>query len=127
MSPRTDRAGRRAVLQLAAVLAFALVLAGCAREEPAPAAGDRLILERAGIRDLPGWDLDDQRPALAALSRSCASLLRGDQSRAVGPDDGDRGTKASIARRADLAALVARVMSPAPRSAPAEWEARDVA
>jgi hypothetical protein len=33
----------------------------------------------------------------------------------------------SIARRADLAALVARVMSPAPRSAPAEWEARDVA
>ena len=41
-------------------------------------------------------------------------------SRAVGPEHGDRGTRVSIARRADLAALVARVMSPAPRSAPAE-------
>lgn len=128
MFPRTDTAGRRTALQLAAVLALALVLAGCARDEVTPAAGDRLILEPASIRDLPGWDLDDQRPALAALSRSCASLLRGDQSRAVGPDP-RFGRRSDWAPTCRAAAAVAAADPAAVRRFFADaftvWRARD--
>lgn len=107
MFPRTeparDRAGcGRAIAAL--LIGLGLILASCARE-PGTGAGDRLILERASIGDLPGWDRDDPRPALAAFKRSCAPLGRGDQSRAVGPD-GRFGTRADWGPACRAAAAV---------------------
>lgn len=68
------------------MLAIGVSLAGCAREEPAPPAGDRLLLEPATFAALPGWDRDDPREALAAFRRTCAPILRGDPARPLGPD-----------------------------------------
>ena len=104
MFPRTDPVRRWALPVRAAallLLAAGSILAGCARE-PAPGAGDRLILERASVRDLPGWERDDPRPALVAFNRSCAAILRGDQARPVGPDArfGTRGDWAPACRAA---------------------------
>lgn len=74
------------------LLAAGVLLAACGREPP-PEAGDRLILERAAIDDLPGWQQDDPRPALVAFKRTCGPILRGDPGRALGPD-GRFGTRA---------------------------------
>lgn len=68
-------------------------------------AGDRLILERAKLADLPGWGDDDPRPALAAFRLTCGPILRGDQGRAVGPD-GRFGTRADWAPVCRAAAAV---------------------
>lgn len=96
MFPRTELR-RRAESRWAALLltAAGLMLAACGREPP-PDLGDRLILERASVADLPGWSRDDPRPALAAFRRTCGPILRGDQSRAVGPD-GRFGSRADWA------------------------------
>lgn len=82
------RGGAAALL----LLASAVLLASCGREPP-PEAGDRLILERAGVEDLPGWQNDDPRPALAAFRRTCGPILRGDPARQLGPG-GRFGTRA---------------------------------
>ena len=104
VSPRTEP-GRQPSLRSAAAaltLATALALVGCGREPP-PEPVERLILEPASISDLPGWNADDPTPALSALRRSCAPLLRGDQSRPVGPDGrfGRRADWAPVCRAAD--------------------------
>ncbi len=107
MSPRTEPGRWRAVRSAAAILsvAAALSLAGCGREPP-PEPVERLILEPASSRDLPGWNDDDPTDALAAFRRSCATLLRGDQSRLVGPDGrfGRRADWAPVCRAAETVA-----------------------
>ncbi|GHD39714.1 membrane-bound lytic murein transglycosylase A [Thalassobaculum fulvum] len=96
MFPRTEpRGSGRRGTAAAALLAVALLLSACGRE-PTPEAAERLIVEPASVADLPGWEQDDPRPALAAFRRTCGPILRGDQSRAVGPD-GRFGTRADWA------------------------------
>jgi len=96
---RTEPGRRQAVRSAAAILS------GCGRE-PSPEPIEQLVLERSSWRDLPGWNDDDPTAALAAFRRSCASLLRGDQSRLVGPDGrfGRRGDWAPVCRAADTVA-----------------------
>ncbi|EDP62130.1 membrane-bound lytic murein transglycosylase A [alpha proteobacterium BAL199] len=99
MFPKTKphRVRGSASRALALLLLAGLALSGCGREpKPTPDADERLILQPATVGDLPGWASDDPRSALAAFRRSCAPLLRGDQTRAVGPD-GRFGTRADWA------------------------------
>lgn len=110
MFPRTEPARSWIVASrtAASALLAAALLAGCA-VAPKPTTEteptEKLILQRASVRDLPGWERDDPRPALAAFQRSCAPLLRGDPSRLVGPD-GRFGTRADWAPACRAAASV---------------------
>ena len=72
-------------------LAVGLLLAACA-VEPAPPpppepAAPVLELRPIGFEQLPGWALDDPRPALDAFTRSCAKLTTRSDDTLIGPAD----------------------------------------
>ena len=74
------------VLGVSALLALAACQDRPRDESPAADAAPRLILEPSDFGALPGWQGDDLSQALPALRRSCESLLRQPDERAVGPD-----------------------------------------
>src|SRR5262249_34958324 len=58
---------------------LALAVASCTTQPPAPSTPpppepEQLSLARAGFADLPGWSVDSQEQALAALQRSCGRI-----------------------------------------------------
>ncbi|MEE8084227.1 MAG: murein transglycosylase, partial [Alphaproteobacteria bacterium] len=46
---------------------------------------DRVALTPVEFADLPGWDKDDPRGAVAALARSCLVLANKSAAMAIGP------------------------------------------
>jgi membrane-bound lytic murein transglycosylase A len=76
---------KRGGLPLVAGL-FLGALAACAPAPPPQTAdGETLLLTRAGFDDLPGWRADEVAAAVPALRRSCSRMLRGEDSKLLGP------------------------------------------
>ncbi|MCR9071039.1 MAG: MltA domain-containing protein [Alphaproteobacteria bacterium] len=69
---------------MAALLALAVV-AACSPAPTPSGSPDRLSLERASFGDLPGWNDDDVAAAVPAMRRSCSRMMRGEDSREIGP------------------------------------------
>ncbi|WPZ35487.1 MltA domain-containing protein [Thalassobaculum sp. OXR-137] len=81
MSPK-NKSGLRA---LAASLLLGALAACSADQPPETSDGGTLQLARAGFADLPGWSDDDVAAAVPAMRRSCSRMLRGDDSKPLGP------------------------------------------
>ncbi len=87
---------------LPATLFAVLVLAGCADGVVQPS--QRPTLTPARFSDLPGWSLDQQAEAVAALRRSCPHLSNGEGTRIL-TSAGEIRTSAEAWRRVCVAAL----------------------
>lgn len=68
---------------LVSLVAAGLILTACGEKQPT-AEPDRLILERVGFADLPGWSDDDPSAALVAFARTCARWAALPQDRSLG-------------------------------------------